>query len=406
MADDHAGNSGPGYLRDAGGSTCDRCGRGPPRPLPRRAGSPRDRGLCPGGALEGRREQAQTTPHQGAFGGAGAVDRLRHSRDRGNSPARECIQRLSSSSAGQTPSQVRRHHRAVEGHQAEPLHHLRGGRESGRSSRYRLGDGAAREIQSMPGRECAGPRGRRGRRRWPGGPDPPPGGGKPSRRSSSLPAKKLSLAQEVLRQDRAEAQGLEGLQARRPGAPDPPARRAPPPPPGLPALTGRREDRGSMGKGIHRRVSSGHLGLGVRLGILAGAGELRKPNPVSHRHAKGVAVSGHSSRAAIAGGLQQPTRKRPPRRAGRAARDIHFPIWSCSAWGLPCLAPSPAERCALTAPFHPYRRRSATGGLLSAALSVASLRLAVSEHAARGSSDFPPAGNPGRRPPVALRHRR
>ena len=68
--------------------------------------------------------------------------------------------------------------------------------------------------------------------------------------------------------------------------------------------------------------------------------------------------------------------------------DIRFPIWSCSAWGLPCLNSSPVERCALTAPFHPYP--VLLGGLLSVALSVASPRLAVSEHAARWSSDFPP----------------
>ena len=30
------------------------------------------------------------------------------------------------------------------------------------------------------------------------------------------------------------------------------------------------------------------------------------------------------------------------------------PIWSCSAWGLPCRRPLPDPRCALTAPFHPY----------------------------------------------------
>jgi hypothetical protein len=33
-----------------------------------------------------------------------------------------------------------------------------------------------------------------------------------------------------------------------------------------------------------------------------------------------------------------------------------FPIWSCSAGGLPCHRRSRAMRCALTAPFHPYRR--------------------------------------------------
>ena len=83
---------------------------------------------------------------------------------------------------------------------------------------------------------------------------------------------------------------------------------------------------------------------------------------------------------------------------------IRFPIWSCSAWGLPCLEPSPAERCALTAPFHPYPDKP--GGLLSVALSVASPRLAVSEHAARRSSDFPPYTRlpDAKRSPESLRH--
>ncbi|VAW55491.1 hypothetical protein MNBD_GAMMA05-2513 [hydrothermal vent metagenome] len=31
------------------------------------------------------------------------------------------------------------------------------------------------------------------------------------------------------------------------------------------------------------------------------------------------------------------------------------PIWSCSEWGLPCHKRLPVARCALTAPFHPYR---------------------------------------------------
>ena len=30
-------------------------------------------------------------------------------------------------------------------------------------------------------------------------------------------------------------------------------------------------------------------------------------------------------------------------------------IWSCSRWGLPCHKLLPVMRCALTAPFHPYR---------------------------------------------------
>ena len=36
-----------------------------------------------------------------------------------------------------------------------------------------------------------------------------------------------------------------------------------------------------------------------------------------------------------------------------------FPIWSCSGWGLPCRGVLPPARCALTAPFHPYRPKPA-----------------------------------------------
>jgi hypothetical protein len=58
----------------------------------------------------------------------------------------------------------------------------------------------------------------------------------------------------------------------------------------------------------------------------------------------------------------EPT-KGPRGRAG-PARDcrqlgqpaVSLPIWSCSVWGLPCLRALQPERCALTAPFHPYRR--------------------------------------------------
>ena len=42
----------------------------------------------------------------------------------------------------------------------------------------------------------------------------------------------------------------------------------------------------------------------------------------------------------------------PDLNVGHAIRD---PIWSCSGWSLPCHTLLPAVRCALTAPFHPYR---------------------------------------------------
>jgi hypothetical protein len=71
-----------------------------------------------------------------------------------------------------------------------------------------------------------------------------------------------------------------------------------------------------------------------------------------------AAADGHSSRPLIAERLKRPTRKlgAPSRHALRMACAISssFPIWSCSVWGLPCLAALLRERCALTAPFHPY----------------------------------------------------
>ena len=49
----------------------------------------------------------------------------------------------------------------------------------------------------------------------------------------------------------------------------------------------------------------------------------------------------------------------PGRRAGHASqlKAALSPIWSCSGWGLPCRGVLPPARCALTAPFHPCRRR-------------------------------------------------
>src|SRR5262249_61765622 len=49
-----------------------------------------------------------------------------------------------------------------------------------------------------------------------------------------------------------------------------------------------------------------------------------------------------------------------------------FPIWSCSAGGLPCRRRSRGTRCALTAPFHPcpppLRLRSASGSAVCSLL--------------------------------------
>jgi hypothetical protein len=67
-----------------------------------------------------------------------------------------------------------------------------------------------------------------------------------------------------------------------------------------------------------------------------------KPGSVLDSHSSGMYVTVH---------LKQPTRiQRGPRH--------WIPIWSCSEWGLPSHRLLPAVRCALTAPFHPYRPRT------------------------------------------------
>jgi hypothetical protein len=47
-----------------------------------------------------------------------------------------------------------------------------------------------------------------------------------------------------------------------------------------------------------------------------------------------------------------------PAQAGKRSRAV--PIRSCSRWGLPCRCRCRQARCALTAPFHPYRGQNAT----------------------------------------------
>src|SRR3990167_8787934 len=73
------------------------------------------------------------------------------------------------------------------------------------------------------------------------------------------------------------------------------------------------------------------------------------------------------------------------------------PIWPYSGWGLPCHGMLPPARCALTAPFHPYRspemNQEDLGGIFSVALSIGSRRPGVTWHPALRSPDFPPLGH-------------
>jgi len=64
--------------------------------------------------------------------------------------------------------------------------------------------------------------------------------------------------------------------------------------------------------------------------------------------------------------------------------------------------PSPAARCALTAPFHPCRPAEAgLGGIFSVALSLGSPPVGVTHRRALWSPDFPPSAQAeGGRPPA------
>ena len=98
----------------------------------------------------------------------------------------------------------------------------------------------------------------------------------------------------------------------------------------------------------------------------------------------GSVVDSHSSGTSVTASLKQPTRI-------RCGPHQWIPIWSCSEWGLPCRSLLPVARCALTAPFHPYRHScERLGGLLSVALSVGSRLPGVTWHSALWSPDFPP----------------
>src|SRR2546428_10241141 len=73
-----------------------------------------------------------------------------------------------------------------------------------------------------------------------------------------------------------------------------------------------------------------------------------KPNSVSPCQGED-----HSSVTRVSAVIEQPTRKL----SNGNGRFHRFPIWSCSAGGLPCRRRSRGTRCALTAPFHPCLRR-------------------------------------------------
>src|SRR5205085_9580495 len=92
------------------------------------------------------------------------------------------------------------------------------------------------------------------------------------------------------------------------------------------------------------RVTPALSALGTRHSALGTSVErICKPNSVF------LADEDHSSVTRVAAVIEQPTRK-----LSNGNGWFHrFPIWSCSAGGLPCRRRSRGTRCALTAPFHP-----------------------------------------------------
>ncbi len=86
-----------------------------------------------------------------------------------------------------------------------------------------------------------------------------------------------------------------------------------------------------------------------------------------------------------------------PRRSSRnpeLGEQPHCSCLRCTRWGLPGQNGYPSCRCALTAPFHPYRLGTCAlslGGLLSVALAVGLPRPGVTWHRALWCPDFPRA---------------
>ena len=115
-----------------------------------------------------------------------------------------------------------------------------------------------------------------------------------------------------------------------------------------------------------------------------------KPDPVP-----GLAAGGRSSIWACR--CRQALAAYPQARAGSPrtpAQEPAAPSWPCSGWGLPSHPGHPGCWWSLTPPFHPYLTLVTPGGLFSVALSRGSPRVAVNNHPALRSPDFPRRAEP------------
>ena len=137
--------------------------------------------------------------------------------------------------------------------------------------------------------------------------------------------------------------------------------------------------------------------------LLQAAGFVVKKDSTTERGKKkesadkpGSVEDNHSSAIRVATYLKRPTREHVwATRAAPSEDDAACsPIWSCSGRGLPCRRVLPPARCALTAPFHPYRPPPDEGwGLRRFAFCCTFRGLAPPRRylaPCPGSPDFPP----------------
>ncbi len=116
--------------------------------------------------------------------------------------------------------------------------------------------------------------------------------------------------------------------------------------------------------------------------------------------------SGHSSRAAVTGRLEQPTR-RLGRVALRGVATLAPAYAALLPMGFAVPSTLPPTRWALTPPFHPYLALTlpGRGGFFSVALSWAFPPPGVTRHRTLRSSDFPPVRQKANRRSLVRRQR-
>lgn len=105
-------------------------------------------------------------------------------------------------------------------------------------------------------------------------------------------------------------------------------------------------------------------------------------NKVETTGKPGSVADNHSSGTDVTISLKQPTQEQ----YGSHITFLYLVLLQVG-FTLPLLLPE--ARCALTAPFHPYRLDKQAGGLLSVALAVGSRPPGVTWHLTLWSPDFP-----------------